>query len=147
MIVGNDEKQSWNDAGAGVIGAPQGRDTVSVIDIGTDPLAPKIVVSLPLDNTIVGPPTNLAITPDERPGAGRQLDQRGRGGRRAQAGARQPPVGDRPDRQPADADRHGHGRQAALGHVDQPRRHAGAGRQPRRQLDQRAAHRRQEGRR
>ncbi|MDQ6640440.1 MAG: YncE family protein [Pseudomonadota bacterium] len=64
MIVGNDEKQSWNDAGAGVIGA-SGRDTVSVIDIGSDPLAPRTIVSLPLINTIIGPPTNLAITPDE----------------------------------------------------------------------------------
>jgi DNA-binding beta-propeller fold protein YncE len=65
MIVGNDEKQSWNDAGVGVIGAP-GRDTVSIIDIGTDPLAPKTIVALPLMNTIAGPPTNLAITPDEK---------------------------------------------------------------------------------
>ena len=64
MIVGNDEKQSWNDAGAGVMSA-HGRDTVSVVDIGTDPLAPRIVVNLPLANTIFGPPTNLAITPDE----------------------------------------------------------------------------------
>jgi DNA-binding beta-propeller fold protein YncE len=64
MIVGNDEKQSWNDAGAGVMSG-HGRDTVSIIDIGTDPLAPKIVVNLPLANTIFGPPTNLAITPDE----------------------------------------------------------------------------------
>jgi DNA-binding beta-propeller fold protein YncE len=65
MVVGNDEKQSWNDAGVGVIGAP-GRDTVSIIDIGTDPLAPKTIVALPLMNTIAGPPTNLAITPDEK---------------------------------------------------------------------------------
>lgn len=64
MIVGNDEKQNWDDAGKAVISAP-GRDTVSIIDIGTDPLAPKIIASLPLANTIVGPPTNLAITPDE----------------------------------------------------------------------------------
>ena len=64
MIVGNDEKQSWDDAGRAVIG-PMGKDTVSVIDIGTDPLAPKIIVNLPLANTIAGPPVNLAITPDE----------------------------------------------------------------------------------
>jgi len=64
MIVGNDEKQSWNDAGASVL-APSGRDTVSVVDIGSDPLAPRTIVSLPLTNTIVGPPVNLAITPDE----------------------------------------------------------------------------------
>ena len=64
MIVGNDEKQGWNDTGAVVIGAP-GRDTVSVIDIGSDPLAPRTIVDLPLMNTIAGPPVNLAITPDE----------------------------------------------------------------------------------
>ena len=80
MIVGNDEKQNWNDAGAGVMSA-HGRDTVSVVDIGTDPLAPRIVVNLPLANTIFGPPTNLAITPDERPGAGRELGQHRRGSR------------------------------------------------------------------
>jgi DNA-binding beta-propeller fold protein YncE len=64
MIVGNDEKQSWDDKGQSVIGAP-GRDTVSIVDIGTDPLAPKIIANLPLDNTVIGPPVNLAITPDE----------------------------------------------------------------------------------
>ena len=64
MIVGNDEKQSWDEAGRVVLGA-QGKDTVSIIDIGTDPLAPRILVNLPLDNTIAGPPVNLAITPDE----------------------------------------------------------------------------------
>jgi len=64
MIVGNDEKVTWNDAGALVL-APSGRDSVAVIDIGTDPLAPRTVVSLPLTNSIFGPPTNLAITPDE----------------------------------------------------------------------------------
>jgi DNA-binding beta-propeller fold protein YncE len=64
MLVANDEKQSWDDAGRVVIGA-HGKDTVSIVDIGTDPLAPKIIVNLPLDNTIAGPPVNLAITPDE----------------------------------------------------------------------------------
>ncbi len=37
-----------------------------MLDIGTDPLAPKVVGTLALDNTIAGPPTNLAITADER---------------------------------------------------------------------------------
>ncbi|WP_418145736.1 YncE family protein [Variovorax paradoxus] len=64
MLVANDEKQSWSDAGA-VILAPMGRDTVQVLDIGTDPLAPRLVGSLQLDNTIAGPPVNLAITPGE----------------------------------------------------------------------------------
>ncbi|MGZ8260075.1 MAG: YncE family protein [Caldimonas sp.] len=64
MVVGNDEKINWNDAGALVMSAA-GRDSVAVIDIGTDPMAPRTVVSLPLMNSIFGPPVNLAITPDE----------------------------------------------------------------------------------
>jgi len=35
------------------------------VDI-TDREAPKILISFPLMNSIVGPPVNLAITPDER---------------------------------------------------------------------------------
>ena len=65
MLVANDEKQSWNDAGAVQLG-PHGRDTVQVLDIGTDPLKPRSVATLALDNTIAGPPVNLAITADER---------------------------------------------------------------------------------
>jgi DNA-binding beta-propeller fold protein YncE len=64
IVVGNDEKVSISDAGAYVFG-PAGKDSVSIIDIGTDPLAPSILVSLPLTNSIFGPPVNLAITPDE----------------------------------------------------------------------------------
>ena len=63
MLVANDEKIHWDDAGKAVL-APAGHDTVSVVDIGTDPLKPRILVNLPLPNSIVGPPTNLAITPD-----------------------------------------------------------------------------------
>jgi len=63
MIVGGDEKVSI-DNGNFVLGPP-GNDVVSIIDIGTDPLAPKIIVNLRLMNSIFGPPTNLAITPDE----------------------------------------------------------------------------------
>ena len=64
MIVGNDEKVSWDAAGKTVL-LPPGKDTVLVIDIGTDPLAPRILANLPLMNSIFGPPTNLAITPDQ----------------------------------------------------------------------------------
>ena len=64
MIVGNDEKQTWNADGKPVL-LPPGRDTVSVIDIA-DRLNPRIIVNLPLMNSIVGPPTNLAITPDQK---------------------------------------------------------------------------------
>lgn len=64
VVVGLDEKQSWDAAGKPVIGAP-GKDRVVILDVGTDPLAPKTVATLPLANTIIGPPVNLAITPDE----------------------------------------------------------------------------------
>jgi DNA-binding beta-propeller fold protein YncE len=60
MIVGNDQKPQF-DNGKVTMGEP-GKDTLSVVDIAK-PAAPRIVATIPLDNTIVGPPTNLAITP------------------------------------------------------------------------------------
>ena len=41
-----------------------GKDTVSIIEIH-DPIKPRILANLPLMNTIIGPPVNLAITPDQ----------------------------------------------------------------------------------
>jgi len=64
MIVGNDEKVTWDDAGKVVLMGP-GKDTVSIVDIST-PESPRIVSNLPLTNSIFGPPVNLAITPDEK---------------------------------------------------------------------------------
>jgi DNA-binding beta-propeller fold protein YncE len=64
MIVGNDQKVVFDAEGNRQFVAP-GKDTISVVDI-TDREAPKIVASFPLMNSIFGPPTNLAITPDER---------------------------------------------------------------------------------
>jgi DNA-binding beta-propeller fold protein YncE len=64
MIVGNDEKVVFTDTG--VKRTAPGRDTVSIIDIGTNPEEPQIIANLPLMNSIFGPPTNLAITPDGR---------------------------------------------------------------------------------
>jgi DNA-binding beta-propeller fold protein YncE len=61
LIVGNDEKVAFND-GKPVL-SPPGKDTVSIIDI-RDRAKPRIVVNLPLENSVFGPPTNLAITPD-----------------------------------------------------------------------------------
>jgi len=62
MIVGNDEKILWDDQGKPII-APNGKDNVQIIDMA-NPMKPKIVATLPLENSIVGPPTNLAISPD-----------------------------------------------------------------------------------
>src|SRR5919109_4512357 len=64
MIVGNDEKVTFDDKGTPTFSAP-GKDTVSIVDI-TNREAPRIVANLPLMNSIFGPPTNLAVTPDER---------------------------------------------------------------------------------
>src|SRR6516225_4292243 len=62
LITGNDEKV-WFDETGKTVNQPPGKDTVSIIDIH-DPVKPKIVANLPLMNTIIGPPVNLAITPD-----------------------------------------------------------------------------------
>src|SRR5262244_2771298 len=63
LITGNDEKVSFDENGKAVRHAA-GKDTVSIIDIA-EPTKPKIVANLPLMNTIIGPPVNLAITPDQ----------------------------------------------------------------------------------
>ncbi len=62
MIVGNDEKPGTDAQGKPVVN-PTGNDTVLIVDVA-DPEAPKIVATLPLENSIVGPPTNLAISPN-----------------------------------------------------------------------------------
>ena len=64
MIIGNDEKAMWDDAGKVVVMAP-GKDTVSIVDI-SELESPRIVSNLPLTNSVFGPPVNLAITPDGR---------------------------------------------------------------------------------
>jgi DNA-binding beta-propeller fold protein YncE len=61
MIVGNDEKLIWDDDGKPVLSAP-GKDSVLIVDLA-DPENPKIVATLPLKNSIVGPPVNLDIDP------------------------------------------------------------------------------------
>jgi len=63
LITGNDEKV-WFDETGKTVNQPPGKDTVSIIDIH-DPAKPRIIANLPLMNTIIGPPVNLAITPDQ----------------------------------------------------------------------------------
>jgi DNA-binding beta-propeller fold protein YncE len=62
MIVGDDEKPGTDAQGKAVVNAT-GSDAVLIVDLAK-PEDPKIVVSLPLENSIVGPPTNLAISPN-----------------------------------------------------------------------------------
>ena len=61
LIVGNDEKQGWDENAKPILKEP-GHDTLSVIDI-SKPEAPRIAATIPLINSIQGPPTNLAIHP------------------------------------------------------------------------------------
>ena len=60
MIVGNDQKVKIENGATTM--QPPGHDTLSIIDM-SKPAALRIVATIPLDNTIIGPPTNLAITP------------------------------------------------------------------------------------
>ena len=61
LIVGNDEKQAWDENAKPILREP-GKDTLSVLDI-SKPDAPQITATIPLINSVVGPPTNLAVTP------------------------------------------------------------------------------------
>jgi len=62
MIVGNDEKPGVDAQGKPTVN-PTGNDTVLIADVA-EPEAPKVVAILQLENSIVGPPTNLAISPN-----------------------------------------------------------------------------------
>jgi DNA-binding beta-propeller fold protein YncE len=61
LIVGNDEKQGVDQNFKPTFREP-GHDTLSVIDI-SKPQAPRIAATIPLINSVVGPPVNLAIVP------------------------------------------------------------------------------------
>ena len=61
LIVGNDEKQGVDQNFKPILREP-GHDTLSIIDI-SQPETPRITATIPLVNSVVGPPTNLAITP------------------------------------------------------------------------------------
>ena len=62
MLAGVDNKVSFG--ASGVVFGPPGMDVVSIIDIA-NPGDPRVAANLQLDNSVFGPPTNLAITPDE----------------------------------------------------------------------------------
>jgi DNA-binding beta-propeller fold protein YncE len=62
MIVGNDQKPHFVD-GKNTMGEG-GHDTLSIIDM-SKPGSLRIVATIPIDNSIIGPPTNLAITPKD----------------------------------------------------------------------------------
>jgi len=61
MIIGNDEKFIYDEAGKVVL-SPAGKDSVSIVDLA-NPENPKIVANLALKNSVLGPPMNLDIDP------------------------------------------------------------------------------------
>ena len=61
LIVGNDEKQGADQNFKPILREP-GHDTLSILDI-SKPDTPRITATIPLMNSVVGPPTNLAVTP------------------------------------------------------------------------------------
>ena len=63
MVAGIDNKVGFD--GASVRFLAPGNDVVSVIDFSGDREAPRVVANLPLANSVFGPPTNVAIVPDE----------------------------------------------------------------------------------
>lgn len=65
MLIGLDSKITFGPEGQ-TNGAPA-NDAVLVVDI-SDPAKPRIRASLPLTNSLLGPPTNLQITPDGKLG-------------------------------------------------------------------------------
>jgi DNA-binding beta-propeller fold protein YncE len=65
ILIGLDEKITY-DANGQVNGAP-GKDAVLIMDV-SNPAKPRIRASLPLMNSLLGPPTNLQITPDGKLG-------------------------------------------------------------------------------
>jgi DNA-binding beta-propeller fold protein YncE len=62
MIVGLDQKIAIGDDGKPVLSLP-GKDSVVIVDLA-NPEEPKIVVSLPIKNSLIGPPVNAAIAPN-----------------------------------------------------------------------------------
>ncbi|MBV9248444.1 MAG: beta-propeller fold lactonase family protein [Acetobacteraceae bacterium] len=65
VLIGLDQKITYD--ANGQVNGPPGKDAVLVMDV-SNPMHPKIRASLPLMNSLLGPPTNLQITPDGKLG-------------------------------------------------------------------------------
>jgi DNA-binding beta-propeller fold protein YncE len=65
VLIGLDQKVTFD--ANGQVNGPPGKDSIVVMDI-SNPAKPRIRASLPLMNSLLGPPTNLQITPDGKLG-------------------------------------------------------------------------------
>ena len=63
ILIGLDSKYAYREQGQ--VTLQPGPDAVLVMDI-SNPAEPRIRASLPLANSLLGPPTNLQITPTAR---------------------------------------------------------------------------------
>ena len=63
LMVGYDEKITWENGQVRLL--PAGRDSLDIFDTSVHPEAPQRVATIALPNSIYGPPTNLAVTPDQ----------------------------------------------------------------------------------
>lgn len=66
FLSGNDEKIYWDDAGNTLFLPDSDKDSIDVLMIGSDPSRPEVVATLPVENSIFGPPANAVVTPDQR---------------------------------------------------------------------------------
>ena len=72
MIVGLDEKVDMGRRRQDRSCRLPGKDQVLIVDLA-NPESPKIVATLPLKNSVVGPPVNVDIDPDRLGRAGRRI--------------------------------------------------------------------------
>ena len=66
MIVGNDEKMTWNENGQLIKRPTDKNDNIMVYDLKSNPLNPKMIAKLNLVNSIFGPPSNIDVSSDEK---------------------------------------------------------------------------------
>ena len=66
LIVGNDEKMTWNEDGQLIKRPTDKNDNIMIYDLKSNPLSPKLIGKLNLVNSIFGPPSNIAVSSDEK---------------------------------------------------------------------------------
>jgi len=66
MIVGNDEKMTWNEEGQLIKSSTDKNDNIMIFDLKSNTTAPKMIAKLNLVNSIFGPPSNIAVSSDEK---------------------------------------------------------------------------------
>lgn len=65
MAVGIDRKFTYSEETNKYVALETGRDEVMFYSLA-EPGNPRLIGSLPVENSIIGPPTNIAITPDQK---------------------------------------------------------------------------------